>query len=128
MAKKKTKIKDEEIEVITTLILNPEKTYATFDSKNDKFIIFNKTKVRKSSKYSKIYKINTSEKKYLKMLKENPEKLKLEYSLMEYFILISSVPLKELNLLKGMKVNGKIEIFDGDSTLNISEIRDSSNC
>lgn len=76
----------------------------------------NKKKIKKSSELS----LTEIEEKYLEMLKLNPGKVYLEYSIMNYFVLTSKIPVSKLKLIPGMIYNPSRGIYDKNVCLNIS--------
>lgn len=103
-------------QILAKLILNPEKASAFWNGKE--FVLKSSQALKKVSKYTNTYKPNETEEKYLHVLKSNPNQIKLEYSLMGYFILVSRIEIKKLNLLENMKMF-KGGLTDQESTLNI---------
>lgn len=107
-------------EILCTLKSNKEKVCAFFDP-NEGFKLKGRPNAKlKKLKYIGSYKISDVDEKYLEMLKQNPITLKLEYSQMDYFILLSPIPRNKLNLLNGMKCSPEKGFFDDTSTLNVS--------
>lgn len=107
-------------EIICILKSNKEKVCAFFDPKEGfKLKVKPNVKVKKS-KYVESYRISITEEKYIEILKANPKILKLEYSQMDYFILLSSIPRNKLKLLDGMRYSPEKGFFDDTSTLNVS--------
>ena len=110
-----------EKELLCLLKLNKEKVYVFFDDERGEFCISVKPNIKlKKSKYVDTYRVSYTEEKYLELLKLNPKTLKLEYSAMDYFILISKVPRNELKRPKGMVYKPSIGFYDQQSTLNVS--------
>lgn len=54
------------------------------------------------------------------MLKLNPRKVHLEYSIMGYFIITSKIPMNKLKLIPGMEYKPSLGIYDENISLNIS--------
>lgn len=108
-------------EILCILKSNKEKVSAFFDP-NEGFKLKVKPNVKlKKSKYIESYKISTAEEKYLEILTVNPKIVMLEYSQMDYFVLLSSIPRNKVKLLGGMKYSPEKGFFDNTSTLNVSE-------
>lgn len=108
-------------EILCILKSNKEKVSAFFEP-NEGFKLKVKPNVKlKKSKYIESYKISTTEEKYLDILKVNPKSVMLEYSQMDYFVLLSSIPRNKVKLLDGMKYSPEKGFFDNTSTLNVSE-------
>lgn len=108
-------------EILCILRTNKEKVNAFYDPIKGEFDLKIKPKVKlKKSKYIDSYKISDVEEKYLEILKLNPITLKLEFSEMDYFVLLSSIPIDKIKLLDNMKYSSDKGIFDDTSTLNIS--------
>lgn len=110
-----------EKEILCLLKLNKERVAVFFDDEKNEFSLIVKPNLKlKKSKHIDTYRISDTQEKYLKLLKLNPKVLKLEYSEMDYFILISKIPRKELSIPKGMKYEPAIGFYDRTSILNVS--------
>ena len=108
-------------EILCILKSNKEKVSAFFDL-NEGFKLKVKPNVKlKKSKYIESYKISTTEEKYLEILTINPKIVMLEYSQMDYFVLLSTIPRSKVKLLDGMKYSPEKGFFDNTSSLNVSE-------
>lgn len=108
-------------EILCILKANKEKVSAFFDP-NEGFKLKVKPNVKlKKSKHIQSYKISTTEEKYLDILKVNPKSVMLEYSQMDYFVLLLSIPRNKVKLLDGMKYSPEKGFFDNTSSLNVSE-------
>lgn len=106
-------------EILCVLKSNKEKVSAFFDP-NEGFKLKVKPNVKlKKSKHIQSYKISTTEEKYLEILKVNPKILRLEFSQMDYFVLLSTIPRSKVKLLDGMKYSPEKGFFDNTSTLNV---------
>lgn len=110
-----------EKEILCLLKSNKEKISAIFSPEKNDFELKIRPDLKiKKSKYMDSYRISDTEAKYLEILKLNPGVLRLEYSQMDYFLLISSIPRNKIKLLDGMIFSPEIGFFDDTSTLNIS--------
>lgn len=111
-----------EKEILCLLKTNKEKMGAFYDNEKKEFGICIKEKPVsfKKSKYVNTYRISDVEKKYLQLLELNPKVLQLEYSAMDYYILISTIPRNKLKLPDGMKYDHCIGFYDDKNTLNVS--------
>lgn len=110
-----------EREILCLLKLNKEKVAVFFEDKKGEFSLIVKPNLKlKKSKYMYTYRISDTEKKYLELLKLNTKVLKLEYSAMGYFILISKIPREEVKLPEGMLYKPSIGFYDTKSILNVS--------
>lgn len=110
-------------EILCILRTNKEKVNAFYDPIKGEFDLKIKPNVKlkkiKKSKYIDSYRISDVEEKYLEILKLNPIALRLEFSEMDYFVLLSSIPINKVKLLDGMKYSSEKGFFDDTSTLNI---------
>ena len=108
-------------EMLEFLKANKELAIGFYDEKIG-FVVKSKRNVKlkkKAKKYSDSS-LTESEERYLEMLKLNPRKVYLEYSIMGYFIITSKVPMNKLKLIPGMAYEPSRGICDERICLNIS--------
>lgn len=109
-------------EMICFLRYYKELVYGLYDKNNGFYlkvkpnVKLNKKKLKKNSELS----LTESEERYLEMLKLNPGSLYLECSLVNDLVLISKIPINELNLIGGTKHEPSRGIYGENISLNIS--------
>ena len=110
-----------ENEMLCVLKHNKEKVMVFYDDNAKQFSLSVKTGVKlKKLKGTDNHEISYDEKKYIELLKLNPKILKLEYSQMGYFVLISEISREEIKLPEGMVYNRGLGFVDNKSTLNVT--------
>lgn len=110
-------------EMLGILKANKELAFGFYDKDNGfclkvkPNVKLNKKKLKRSSEF---HHLTESEERYLEMLKLNPRKVHLEYSIMGYFIITSKIPMNKLKLIPGMEYKPSLGIYDENISLNIS--------
>lgn len=110
-----------EEEILCLLKSNKEKVAAFFDDEKGKFSLIVKPSIKLNrSRYVNTYKLSYTEQKYIELLRLNPKVLKLEYSQMDYFVLISKIARRNIKLPEGMVYKPSIGFIDYNCTLNVT--------